>query len=96
VFDDESDAARMADEHARVFAESEFESSERFRQMQSLGFRIDEQIRDLRRLIRLRNDAVLRAQGDPVRAEIEAVCNRVRFMRQELAEVTRQYEGGAA
>jgi hypothetical protein len=96
VFDDESDAARMADEHARVFAERAREDSERFEQIQSLGFRIDEQIRGLRRLIRLRNDAVLRAQGEPIRAEIEAVCNRIRTLRDELAEVTRLYEGGAA
>ena len=96
VFDDESDAARMADEHARVFAESAREDSERFERMAVITFRIDGEIRDLRRLIRLRNDPVLRAQGDPVRAEIEAVCNRIRTLRDELTEATREYEGGAA
>lgn len=81
IFDDEDDAARMADEHARVFSESAMEDSERFDAARSLEEDIEDALQRLRECLALRNH---RCFGD-MRAECRRLAGCIRKLRDELA-----------
>lgn len=89
VFDDESDAARMADEHARVFAESAREDSERFDKMTDAESEVELRVDELQEAIALRHRPKF-GGFDRVRRCIEYV----REARDTLADATRDYERG--
>lgn len=78
VFTDEDEAARMGDEHARVYAESCMEDSERFDEMQKLEIDLESKIEELRDAIALRNHR----RGS--HAEVSDLIEEVRDMREKL------------
>lgn len=78
IFDNESDAAHMADEHARVYADACMEDSERFDQMQNLESEIESKLEELRDAIALRNHR----RGS--HAEVSDLIEEVREMRETL------------
>ena len=80
VFDCDKDAARMADEHARVTAEHESEYHAQWHQQQKSRDVYDESLQRLRECIALRHVACMRY----VRAEISALCVTLRQLRDEL------------
>lgn len=88
VFDDESDAARMADEHARVFADEAREDSERFDAMQDAEIAAGDALEALRDTWDLRRTG--RRDSDDVREAIEAL----REARETLREATAAYKKG--
>lgn len=88
IFDDEKDAARMADEHARVFAESAREDSERFDAMSKAEIDVGDARAELATMLPARSvSPVLR---DRVRDAIDTL----RKARETLAERTQAYERG--
>ena len=89
VFDSEDDAARMADEHARVFADDAREDSERFDAMQMCEFNVEEKTTGLQKAIALRHRA--KFGGKP--RVIDAIAE-LREAREELADATQAYERG--
>lgn len=88
IFDDESDAARMADEHARIFAESAREDSERFNAMQDAEIAADDAEKTLLDFWALRR--IGRRDSDDARHAIE----KLRRDRETLADAIRGYERG--
>lgn len=88
VFTDESDAARMADEHARCFAESAREVSERFNAMQDAEIAISDAEKTLLDVWALRRMG--RRDSDDVSEAIGALRNA----RETLADATRTYNRG--
>lgn len=80
VFDDEEDAARMADEHARVFAENAMEDSEKCDAAQEMEYKIETAETRLRECIVLRHKKCM----DYVRAEISEIIKSIRNMRETL------------
>lgn len=89
VFDSEDEAARMADEHARVFADDAREDSERFDAMQMCEFNVEEKTTELQKAIALRHRA--KFGGKP--RVIDAITE-LREAREELADATQAYERG--
>lgn len=89
VFDDEESAARMSDEHARVFAENAREDDERFNAMQLAEFDVEEKTDELGKAFALRHHAKF-GGFDRVRDAIDAL----RRAREELSDATRTYERG--
>lgn len=89
IFTDESDAVRMADEHARVFAESAREDSERFNAMCLAELDAEEKLLEVQKSFALRHRAKF-GGPDRVREAIEAL----RKARETLADATRAYERG--
>lgn len=89
IFTDETEAARMADEHARVFAESAREDSERFQAMILAELDAEEKLIEVQKAFALRHRAKF---GGPerVRDAIEELCKA----RRELGEATMAYERG--
>lgn len=81
VFDDETDAAHAADEHARVIGEQEMEHAERF----DAAIRLESKIEDS--LQRLRECFVLRHHGcmGYARDEISELIETIRDSRDTLA-----------
>jgi len=74
VFDDAEDAAKMADEHARVFAELSRDDAERFDAAQALENQIENAKEDLSRAFALRNHPTRReVERDTVRDLIENI-----------------------
>jgi hypothetical protein len=84
VFTNEDDAARTADEHARIFAESARDDDERFNDMQNA----DDALETLRGVWALRRTG--RRDSDDVREAIEALRNA----RETLKQATAVYENG--
>lgn len=89
VFTDEPDAARMADEHARVFAESAREDSERFNSMCLAELDAEEKLLEVQKAFALRHRAKF-GGPDRVREAIEELRNA----RETLADATQAYERG--
>lgn len=81
AFDREEDAARMADEHARVFAEEESEAAAQFDAARELEDRIDSAILRVRELFHLRHHSAHRYQ---VAQLLELVAD-IRDWRETLA-----------
>lgn len=80
VFTDETDAAYMASEHARVFADVAREDSERFEAAQALETGIEENLRRLRECIALRHRECM----GYVREEVAELCESIRTARETL------------
>lgn len=89
IFDDRGDAARMADEHARVFAESARDDSERFNAMTLAELDVETQTEELQKAIALRHRAKF-GGFERVRTYVE----KLREARETLADATRAYERG--
>lgn len=85
VHDDENDAARMADEHARVFAESAREDSERFDAMQNAE-EVTYVCARLRKYLPARNVTVT------LREEVRSIIEELRDARNTLVAATASYE----
>lgn len=83
IFDDEDEAARMADEHARVYAELCMEDSERFDQMQNLESELESKLEELRDAIALRNHR---------RGSHEAVHDLIEEVRDMRATLETEYK----
>jgi len=88
VHDDERDAARMADEHARVFAELAREDDERFQAMVRAEDAVGETLRQLRKFWPARHVSA------EFRADVRELIERLRTRRLELHVATRDYERG--
>ena len=88
VFTDESDAARMADEHARVFAESTREDSERFDAMQAAESETEEKEQALKLAFMARH--VSAEHAELAREALE----ELRSARDVLTSATADYERG--
>lgn len=80
IFDDESDAARMADEHARVFAEQAKEDDEKYQEARRLEDSIERKEVRLRECLALRNKKCM----EYVRSEIEGLIESIRNKRDRL------------
>lgn len=89
VHSDESDAARMAEEHARVFAESARDDDELFQEMTLAELDVEEKLTELQESISLRHRSKF-GGFERVRESIE----ELRKAREELADATRSYERG--
>lgn len=89
VFSDEEDAAQMADEHARVFAESAREDSERFLAMTLAELDAEEKLIEVQKAFTLRHRAKF---GGPER--VRDAIEKLRTARRELSEATAAYERG--
>jgi hypothetical protein len=88
VFTDEDEAARMADEHARVFAESAREDSERFDAMQDAEIEVSDAEEELR-------DALaLRRAGRRTTDDVSRLIGKIRALRETLGDATAAYERG--
>ena len=81
VFDSERDAERIANEHARVFAEKCLEDSERYAAARQLEQTISDQLHRLRECIALRHIDCMQYVRDEISQIITAVCG----MRETLA-----------
>lgn len=87
VFTDEIDAARMADEHARVFAESAREGDEQFRAAQAVETRLEESFKRLRECLVLRNRSCMDYARDEIRELIQAIRSDRDTLRNDFAGV---------
>jgi ribosomal protein L39E len=81
IFDDENDAAHMADEHARVFAEDQQSYDVKFHEMCELESTIEGELTRLRECIALRHKACM----EYVRDEITELVESIRDNREKLA-----------
>lgn len=81
VFADETDAAQMSDEHARVIGEQESEHAARFNAAQKLESSIEDSLERLRECLALRHRECM----SYVREEIAELCATVREARKTLA-----------
>lgn len=88
VFTDDVDAAQMADEHARVFAESEREHSERFRAMSDAESHAESVESDVRNAFAARNVSSYWRQHCRDRIE------ELRAARADVVKKTAAYERG--
>ena len=88
VFTDENDAARMADEHARIFAESAREDSERFNAMQDAESEAEEKEQEFKLAFMARH--VSADHAELARDALE----ELRSARDVLASATSDYERG--
>ena len=86
VFTDENDAARMADEHARVFADNARDDSERFNAMQDAELAADDAEKTFRKEYALRHHSA--GSMDDARDALQAL----REARETLASATKAYE----
>lgn len=77
---DEKDAARMADEHARVVGEAEVAHAQRFDEAQTLEGTLETSLMRLRECIALRHTACM----DYVREEIAELVQTIRDTRETL------------
>lgn len=80
VFDDERDAALMADEHARIFADHAREDSERAARAQSLQHYEEDALTRLRECLALRNNKCFAR----CRNEARYLVQQIRTLRDEL------------
>lgn len=81
LYADEMDAARMADEHARIFAEIEREENTKFNAARDIESDIDDALHRLRECLAMRHRACLAY----VRDEIRELCETIRDKRETLA-----------
>lgn len=88
IFTDEADAARMADEHARVFADSAREFDERFHDMTRAEGHVEECESDLRNALDARH------ASDYWREHAHDAIANLREARETLADATEAYERG--
>lgn len=88
VFTDENDAARMADEHARVFADNARDDSERFNAMQLEELNVELRTEELQKSIALRHRAKFGGK-----ARVIEHIQQLREARETLASATKAYEG---
>lgn len=86
VFTDESDAARMADEHARVFAESAMEDSEKYDVAQKLEIDTEDAAQRLRECLVLRHTAGMRYVRDEISELLETIRGNRELLRTEYAD----------
>lgn len=89
VFDDETDAARMADEHARVFAEHAYQDNARFEAMQDAESDCEEKLLEVQKAFALRHD--WRFGGTE---RVTHAIEELRTAREELRVATADYEKG--
>lgn len=82
VFDDEDEAARMADEHASLFAQSAYEDAQRWDEARKLEIDIDSALIRLRECLALRHDVRMHY----VRDEARELCETIRAMREQLTD----------
>lgn len=86
VFTDESDAARMADEHARVFADNALDDSERFNAMRDAECAADDALAQFETAYADRHES---GSMDDAREALQAL----RDARETLRDATKAYEG---
>lgn len=87
VFDSEFDAARMADEHARVFAESAYDDARRVAEADDLQQEIGDACEELERAYALRNHPKRREH------ERESVAELIELIRRKRATLETDYKG---
>jgi hypothetical protein len=87
VFDDETDAARAADEHARIIGEQESDYARGFQEMQELESEIETRAQGLARSFALRNNA----RFPDARDEVREMAAEIREMRERLTDEFAQY-----
>lgn len=80
VFDDEDDAARMADEHACAFAQSAYEDVQKWDEARKIEIDIDDALIRLRECLAMRHNVRMHY----VRDEARELCETVRTMREQL------------
>lgn len=80
VFDDEDEAARMADGHASVFAQSAFEDAQRWDELRKLEIDILDKLTRLRECLAMRHNVRMFY----VRDEAWELCETIRTMRERL------------
>lgn len=85
VFTDESDAARMADEHARVFAEGQQEDNAKFERAKEIEGEIEQAACELGRQFALRHHYKFRADAR------ESIPDLLETVREKRAELARDY-----
>jgi hypothetical protein len=90
VFTDEEEAARMADEHARVFAEDAQEDNARFEAMCDAEMALDGLSQKVLRLCALRNHPTL---GECARADARDAIEELRTARKTFKEALDAYNG---
>ena len=86
IFTDEFDAARMADEHARVQAEIEFDCSEKYSEASLIESDISDALERVRECFVLRNNPCF----NRVRNELHTLVNTIKVKRRKLAT---EYKG---
>lgn len=89
IFDYETEAAQMADEHARVFAEAAQEDNARFEAMQDAEFECEEKLLEVQKAFVLRHD--WRFGGFE---RVTHAIEELRTAREELRVATTEYERG--
>lgn len=89
VFEDETEAAQTADEHARVFAESAYEDNVRFEAMTMAEYDCEEKLLEVQKAFALRHD--WRFGGS---ARVTHAIEELRTAREELRVATADYERG--
>jgi hypothetical protein len=87
IFDDENDAAHMADEHARVFAEDEQENDRIGNEASKLQDKNEQALQRLRECIVLRHNKCM----DYVRDEVAELISTIRKNRDELKTTYKNY-----
>lgn len=87
VFDDEGEAANMADEHARVYAETCMEDSQKQDAVRELETDIEDGLQRLRECLVLRHKACMAY----VRGEIAELCEVIREKRETLRTEYAEY-----
>lgn len=87
VHDNERDAALMADEHARVFAESAREHSEKFEVAREIEDENEERFARLRECIALRNNPCFKHLREEASELIEAIKDARETLRTDYAGV---------
>ena len=80
IFTDESDAALMADEHARVFSELEYENSEQFDAAMRMQSNTEDNLTRLRECIALRHKACM----PYIKNEISELIETIRRNRETM------------
>ena len=89
VFEDETEAAQMADEHARVFAEHAYQDNARFEAMQDAESDCEEKLLEVQKAFALRHD--WRFGGTE---RVTHAIEELRTAREELRVATTEYERG--
>ena len=89
VFDDETEAAQMADEHARVFAEHAYQDNARFKAMTMAESDCEEKLLEVQKAFALRHD--WRFGGTE---RVTHAIEELRTAREELRVATTEYERG--
>jgi len=86
VFTDESDAARMADEHARVIGEQESEQANKQSAAEKLSSEIEDAFTRLRECIALRHKACMSYVRDEISELVEAIRDKRKTLRTDYAD----------